>query len=64
MTNQKDTQTKMLTKLVNEEYKYGFHTKINTEEFPIGLNEEIIKEISMKKKEPEVFLKNRLKAYN
>lgn len=52
-----------ITKVINEPYKYGFTTKIEKEQFPIGLNEEIIRLISEKKNEPE-FLKNfRLKAY-
>ena len=64
MIDKNEAQTKMLTNLVNEEYKYGFHTNINTEEFSIGLNENIIREISAKKREPEIFLKSRLKAYS
>lgn len=52
-----------LNNLINTPYKYGFHTKIDTEGFPRGLNEEVIKLISYNKKEPE-YLKNfRLKAY-
>lgn len=39
-----------LKKLVNQPYKYGFSTKIEKEEFPKGLNNEIIKLISKKKK--------------
>lgn len=45
------------------DYKYGFYTDIETEEFPKGLNEEIIKMISAKKEEPEWLLEYRLKAY-
>ena len=45
------------------EYKYGFTTDIETEEFPKGLNEEIIKLISLKKQEPEWLLDYRLKSY-
>lgn len=44
-------------------YKYGFRTEIETEYFPQGLNEEIIKKISHKKNEPEYILDFRLRAY-
>ena len=45
------------------EYKYGFTTDIETEEFPKGLNEDIIRLISQKKEEPEWLLDYRLKSY-
>lgn len=48
---------------LEENYKYGFETKIEVEEFPKGLNEEIITLISKKKKEPRWLLDYRLKAY-
>ncbi|MBB54858.1 MAG: Fe-S cluster assembly protein SufB [Magnetovibrio sp.] len=44
-------------------YKYGFVTDIETESAPKGLNEDIIRFISAKKKEPEWMLESRLKAY-
>jgi Fe-S cluster assembly protein SufB len=52
-----------LKKLINQPYKYGFSTKVNKENFPSGINEEIIKLVSEKKKEPEFMLQFRLKAY-
>ena len=45
------------------EYKYGFVSDIEAEDFPKGLNEEIIRLISAKKEEPEWLLEFRLKAY-
>lgn len=45
------------------EYKYGFTTDIETEDFPKGLNEDIIRLISSKKNEPEWMLEYRLKSY-
>ncbi len=53
-------------KLVEQasEYKYGFTTDIEQEFAPKGLNEEIIKFISKKKKEPTWLLQWRLKAYS
>ncbi|OLP19041.1 Fe-S cluster assembly protein SufB [Leptolyngbya sp. 'hensonii'] len=49
--------------LVNQPYKYGFVTNIESETIPRGLNEEIIRLISAKKNEPEFMLEFRLKAY-
>lgn len=46
-----------------ENYKYGFYTNIETEEFPKGLNEDVIRLLSAKKEEPEWLLDYRLKAY-
>ena len=45
------------------EYKYGFSTDIETEKFPKGLNEDIIRLISEKKNEPTWMLDYRLKSY-
>jgi Fe-S cluster assembly protein SufB len=45
------------------DYKYGFVTDIESEEFPKGLSEEIVRMISAKKNEPEWLLEYRLKAY-
>ncbi|RMH67812.1 MAG: Fe-S cluster assembly protein SufB [Cyanobacteria bacterium J003] len=49
--------------LVNQPYKYGFVTPIETETIPKGLNEDIIRLISAKKNEPEFMLEFRLRAY-
>ncbi|CAM9105758.1 unnamed protein product [Chrysoparadoxa australica] len=54
---------KAITKLVNEPYKYGFNTSIETESLPAGLNEEKIRFISMKKNEPSSLLNFRLRAF-
>lgn len=48
---------------LRDDYKYGFVTDIETEEFPKGLNETIIRLISSKKNEPEWLLDYRLKAF-
>ena len=53
----------VLDRLLNSEYKLGFETIVESETFPPGLNEEVIKAISLKKKEPEWMLEFRLKAY-
>jgi Fe-S cluster assembly protein SufB len=53
----------MSTDILNNEYKYGFFTDIETEEFPKGLSEDIVRLISSKKQEPEWLLEYRLKAF-
>ncbi|MCA9255349.1 MAG: Fe-S cluster assembly protein SufB, partial [Phycisphaerales bacterium] len=47
----------------SSEYKYGFVTDIEADSAPPGLNEDIIRFISAKKKEPDWLLEWRLKAY-
>ncbi len=49
--------------LVNQPYKYGFTTDIETDSIPAGLSEDVIRMISAKKNEPEFMLEFRLKAY-
>ncbi len=49
--------------LAQQEYKEGWVTDIEMETAPPGLNEDIIRFISAKKKEPEFLLEWRLKAY-
>ena len=53
----------ILDEVTNTEYKYGFVTDIETETAPMGLNDDIVRFISAKKKEPEFMLAFRLKAY-
>lgn len=50
-------------KAANRTYEYGWETKIESEKFPRGLSEEIIRKISSKKDEPAEMLDFRLKAY-
>jgi Fe-S cluster assembly protein SufB len=49
--------------LANREYKWGFVTDIEQELVPPGLNEDVIRLISAKKREPNWLLEWRLKAY-
>jgi Fe-S cluster assembly protein SufB len=53
-----------LQNLVNQPYKHGFVTEIESDISPKGLNEDTIRLISAKKNEPEWLLAFRLKAYN
>ena len=46
-------ETKTVEKFTQSEYKWGFVTDIEADEFPTGLNEDIIRMISAKKEEPE-----------
>lgn len=48
---------------LEKKYSLGFSEDIESETFPVGLNEEIIGMISKKKNEPEWLLEWRLKAY-
>src|SRR5580658_3502540 len=57
------TQDASVEKVTTEEYKYGFITDIEADSAPPGLNEDIIRFISHKKKEPQFLLEWRLKAY-
>lgn len=47
----------------NSEYKYGFVTDMEMEEFPKGLSEDIVRLISAKKNEPQWLLEFRLEAF-
>jgi Fe-S cluster assembly protein SufB len=57
------TSTETIEQLATREYKYGFFTDIEAETLPPGLNEDVIRAISAKKREPEWLLDFRLKAY-
>ncbi len=48
---------------ISQDYKYGFVTDIESESFPPGLNEDVVRAISARKEEPEWLLEWRLKAY-
>ena len=53
----------VLQNLVNQPYKHGFVTDIESDVAPKGLNENTIRMISAKKNEPEWLLDFRLKSY-
>jgi len=63
MPTKEEHQDKVLKEVTEQEYKYGFQTDIEMEQFPKGLNEEIIRKISEIRQEPEWVLEFRLKAY-
>jgi Fe-S cluster assembly protein SufB len=57
------TETEELQNLADREYKWGFVTDIEADSLPPGLNEDTVRFISAKKKEPQWMLDWRLKAY-
>ena len=57
------TEEELKKELETKEYEYGFYTDIDSETFPVGLNEEVVRRISQKKNEPEWMTQWRLKAY-
>ena len=56
-------QDKILSEVTGSDYKFGFHTAIETDTIPKGLSEDVVRLISAKKEEPEWLTEFRLKAY-
>ena len=52
------TSTDTIEQLANRDYKYGFVTEVEEDKIPPGLNEDVVRLISAKKKEPEWLKKN------
>ena len=52
-----------LEKIIHKEYTPGFVTDLESDTFPPGLNEDVIRAISAKKHEPDWMLAWRLEAY-
>ena len=59
----KYTEDDLREELKTKEYEYGFYTDIESDTFPVGLNEEIVRAISMKKEEPEWMTEWRLESF-
>lgn len=59
----KFTEDDLKKELETKEYEYGFYTDIESETFPVGLNEDIVRAISRKKEEPEWMTEWRLEAF-
>jgi Fe-S cluster assembly protein SufB len=57
------TAERTIEELATQDYKYGFVTDVEADAVPAGLNEDIIREISRRKGEPDWLLEWRLKAY-
>jgi len=58
------SETQALESMIGEEYKYGFSTDIEYEDFPRGINEDIVRQISKRKNEPDWMTEFRVKAYH
>ena len=48
------TEEELKKELETKEYEYGFVTDIESDTFPVGLDEEIVKSISKRKSEPKM----------
>ena len=59
----KYTEDDLREELKSKEYEYGFYTDIESDTFPVGLNEDIVRAISKKKEEPEWMTQWRLEAF-
>ena len=57
------TATQTVEELAKQEYKYGFVTDVEQETIPKGLSEDVIRQISAIKQEPEWLLEWRLNAF-
>jgi len=57
------SQDKILQDVTQGEYKYGFYSDLAHDSLPKGLNEDIVRQISALKGDPEFMLEFRLKAY-
>ena len=57
------TEEELKKELETKEYEYGFYTDIESDTFPVGLNENIVRAISKRKEEPEWMTEWRLEAF-
>ena len=58
-----EEKDKIIHEVTQSDYKYGFVTDIESDQLPKGLNEDIIREISKRKNEPDWMLQYRLDAF-
>ena len=56
-------QAAPLTQALQQPYRHGFVTEVETDSLPPGLDEDIVRAISKRKREPEFLLKWRLAAF-
>jgi Fe-S cluster assembly protein SufB len=59
----KYTEDHLRVELETKEYEYGFYTDLESETFPVGLNEDIVRAISKKKDEPQWMTDWRIEAF-
>ncbi len=58
-----DESTAILEEWANRDYKWGFVSDVEADQFEPGLNEDVIRALSAKKGDPAWLLEYRLKAY-
>ena len=56
------SDNKQIKDILSRDYKLGFETLVESDTFPKGLNEDVIKAISIKKDEPQWLLDFRLRG--
>lgn len=59
----KYTEDDLREELKTKEYEYGFYTDMESDTFPIGLDEDVVRAISLKKEEPQWMTDWRLEAF-
>ncbi len=59
----KYTENDLKKELDTKEYEYGFYTEIESDKFPVGLNEDVVRAISKKKNEPQWMTDWRIESF-
>ena len=59
----KYTEEHLKQELETKEYEYGFYTELESDTFPIGLNEDIVRAISQRKEEPQWMTDWRIESF-
>lgn len=59
----KYTEDDLKKELETKEYEYGFFTDIESDTFPVGLDEDVVRAISKRKEEPEWMTEWRIEAF-
>ena len=59
----KNNENNLIENIATKDYEYGFDSNIETDYFPKGINEDIVRKISEYKQEPQWLLEFRLNAF-
>jgi Fe-S cluster assembly protein SufB len=59
----KYTEDDLREELKTKEYEYGFYTDIESDTLPIGLSEDVVRAISLKKEEPQLMTDWRVESF-
>ncbi len=60
----KNNENQIIESIANKDYEYGFTSNIETDYFPKGINEDIVRKISQYKEEPQWLLDFRMEAFH